>query len=158
MLQIGGGNASKFEFLMLRILLWSFRFCLVFECRASNESRAAPKWKVPESFKNRSCDVLECSWVIFPPTIDWWPTSEQIAFFVIFESFLVATRMLQCCRGLNPMGASHLLLCKEHRGPNVEQIFGKSAFWWALVNFSSPAGGSRTTRVHSPHNEYSHDS
>ena len=49
--RMGGGNALKFEFGILRILLRSCRFCLVFECRASNESRTASKWKVPEASK-----------------------------------------------------------------------------------------------------------
>ena len=125
MLQIDGRNASKFEFVMLWILLRSFRFCLVFECRASNESRAAPKWKVPESFKNVSVTFESAPERFSHPPLTGHQFS-NVACFVIFEWFLVATRMLQCCRGLNRRGASHLLLCKEHMGPQRFQwlLFG----------------------------------
>ena len=97
MLQIGAGDVSKFEFLRLGILLRSF---------GSEHfwSQNGQKWKVTESLKTCSWDVLGAQRVLLSdfktrqwPLHDFWKS----CIFAIFEWFSVATRMLQCHRGFH---------------------------------------------------------
>ena len=97
MLQIGAGDASKFEFLRLGILL-----------RSSGSrhfwSKNGQKWKVPESFKTCSWDVLGARRVLLSDfkTRQWLLNNfRKSCIFAIFEWFLVATRMLSCYRGFH---------------------------------------------------------
>ena len=83
MLQIGAGDASKFEFLTLRILLRSSR-------SEHFWSKNGRKWKVTESFKTCSWDVLvlgECSWVILRLANYSWTIFEKVAFLRFLSDF-----------------------------------------------------------------------
>ena len=118
MLQIGAGDASKFEFLRLIILLRSSgsdHFC----------SKNGQKWKVTESFKTCSWDVLCARRVLLSDfkTRQWLLKKIQkklhfCDFWVIFGRNSHAPMQSR----LPLRGASHLLLCKEHRGPNVRSF------------------------------------
>ena len=114
MLQIGGGNASKFEVLMLSILPWSSG------CRHF-WSKNWRKWKVTESFKTYSWDVLRARRLFLSDfrarkcvLNNVW----KVAFFRILSDFWVGTRMLETVT-VSIEGCFAPLLCKEHRGLNV---------------------------------------
>ena len=135
MLQIGAGDASKFEFLRLRILL-----------RSSGSdhfwSKNGQKWKVTESFKTCSWDVLGARRVLLSDfkTRQWLLNNfRKSCIFAIFEWFSVATRMLQCHRGFH-WGVLRTSSCARSTGAPtflmaIFEFFGKNAADWCWKCF-----------------------
>ena len=123
-MQIGGGNASKFDCLMLGMFRWSsgsWHFL----------SKNGRKRKVLDSFKTCSCDILGARRVLLSDfqSHQWLMDNFwKSCIFAIFKWFLVATRMVQCYHGFH-WGVLRTSSCARSTGAATLENGAKHPSW-----------------------------
>ena len=108
-------------------IFWYWQICLevpdlnIFHQKmAENEKSQKASKHVPGT----SWVLGECSRVILRLANDSWTIFEKVAFFTIFDWFLVATRVLKCCRGFN-WGVLRTFTCARSTG--AQRFIGTTA-------------------------------